>query len=117
MLKIMAFLTRREEMETRAFVEYYEEHHVPLILSLAPGPMRYKRNYVVRGDEFNIQDTAIDFDVVVELAFPDRAAYLAWQAHLAAATAGSQLISTDESVFLDRRRTRACVVEERVTAG
>ena len=78
MFKIMAFLSKREDIETRAFIDYYEHHHVPLIRSLAPTPIGYKRNYLVRGDEFNIEDDSIDFDVVTELVFPDRAAYLAW---------------------------------------
>jgi hypothetical protein len=56
MLKILAFLTKREDIETRAFIEYYENHHVPLICSLAPAPIVYKRNYLVRGDELNSQE-------------------------------------------------------------
>jgi hypothetical protein len=32
----------------------------------------YKRNYIVRGDEFKREDQGIDFDVVAELVFPDR---------------------------------------------
>jgi hypothetical protein len=108
----MAFLSKREDLATRAFIEYYENHHVPLIRSLAPTPIGYKRNYLVRGDEFNIEDDSIDFDVVTELVFPDRAAYLAWGAQLAAASAGADVISKDELNFLDRSRTRAYVVEE-----
>ena len=65
-------------------------------------------------DEFNIDDGSIDFDVVTELVFPDRAAYLAWGATLSGA--GDQ-VATDEARFLDRPRTRAFVVEEHVSAG
>jgi hypothetical protein len=36
MLKVFAFLTKKEGMETEAFVDYYDNHHVPLICSLAP---------------------------------------------------------------------------------
>jgi hypothetical protein len=115
MLKIMAFLTKRQDIATRAFIEYYEENHVQLIRSLAPAPIGYKRNYHVRGDEFNIEDASIDFDVVTELVFPDRAAYVAWGAQLSASTAGEPVISEDELKFLDRSRTRAYVVEEHVT--
>ena len=46
MLKIMAFLTKRQDIATRAFIEYYEQNHVPLIRSLAPTPIGYKRNYL-----------------------------------------------------------------------
>ena len=72
MLKVFAFLTKREEIETEAFIEYYESNHVPLVLSLASTPTVYKRNYLVRGDEFNREDETVDFDVVTELVFPDR---------------------------------------------
>ena len=78
MLKVFGFLTKREDIDTQAFIEYYEKNHVPLVLSLAPTPTVYKRNYIVRGDEFNREDAAIDFDVVTELVFPDRAAFVAW---------------------------------------
>jgi len=33
-----------------AFIEYYENHHIPLICSLAPPPTVYKRRYLVRGE-------------------------------------------------------------------
>jgi hypothetical protein len=56
MLNILAFLTRREDIETRAFIEYYENHHVPLICSMAPTPIVYKRNHLMRGDELNTQE-------------------------------------------------------------
>jgi hypothetical protein len=71
MLKILVFLTKREGIETQAFIEHYENNHVPLICDLAPVPIVYKRNFLVRGDEFNKEDGAIDFDVVTELVFPD----------------------------------------------
>jgi EthD domain len=116
MLKIMAFLSKREDLETRAFIEYYEQRHVPWIRSLAPTPIGYKRSYVVRGDAINVAEEAIDFDVVTELIFPDRDAYRAWGAQLARSAPGG-LISEDEMNFLDRPRTRACVVEEWVSAG
>jgi hypothetical protein len=115
MFKLLAFLTKREDLETAAFVEYYENHHVPLICSLAPPPPVYKRNYLVRDDELNRQDDAtIDFDVITELVFEDRAAYLAWGA--AVGTAGEQVVA-DERRFLDRSRTRAYVIEEHTTSG
>ena len=109
MLKVMAFLTKKEGMETQAFIDYYENKHVPLISSLAPTPIIYKRNYLVRDNKIKGDDT-IDFDVVTELVFPDRAAYLAWVAKM-----GEQVVA-DEQKFLDRSRTRSYVVEEYVTS-
>jgi hypothetical protein len=108
MLKVFAFLTKREGLETRAFIDYYENHHVPLVLSLAPRPPVYKRNNVVRGDELGREDDAIDFDVVTELVFPDRPAFAAWREKLSV-----EEIGVDEERFLNRSRTRAYVIEER----
>jgi uncharacterized protein (TIGR02118 family) len=110
MLKVFGFLTKREDIETQAFIDYYEKNHVPLVLGLAPTPTVYKRNYLVRGDEFNREDDTVDFDVVTELVFPDRAAFVAWMEKLAV-----EQIGTDEQKFLDRSRTRAYVIEEHVT--
>jgi EthD domain len=116
MFKVFGFLSKREGMTTQAFVDYYENHHVPLICQLAPTPSVYKRNYLLRGDELNRGDNAIDFDVVTELVFPDRAAYLAWRAALSKPGSGEQVVA-DEEKFLDRSRTRASIIEERVTSG
>ena len=84
-----------------------------LICSLAPTPIVYKRRYVV--EKLTSEGGAIDFDVVTELGFPDRAAYLAWMAKLSAPGAGEQ-VSADEAKFLDRSRTRAYVIEEYVSS-
>ena len=84
MLKILVFLTKREGIETQAFIEYYQKNLVPLICDLAPTPIVYKRNFLMRGDQINKEDDVIDFDVVTELVFPDRTAYLAWTAQLQA---------------------------------
>ena len=112
MVKVFAFLTRRNGLDTDAFIEHYENKHVPLVLSLAPAPLIYKRNYVVRGDEFNREDDAIDFDVVTELVFSDRDAYEKWIEKL-----GVDAVAADEHRFLERARTRAYVIDERSSAG
>lgn len=112
MLKVLAFLTKREGMETQAFIEHYEQNHVPLVLSLVPAPIVYKRNYLVRGDDFNREDDVIDFDVITELVFSDRAGFVEWVEKL-----GVEAIATDEERFVERSRTRAYVIEEHVTSG
>ena len=113
MFKVLAFLSKREGIETRAFIDYYENKHVPLICSLAPNPIVYKRRYVL--EKLTNEGGALDFDVVTELGFPDRAAYLAWMEKLSAPGSGER-VAADEEKFLDRSRTRAYVVEEYVTA-
>jgi hypothetical protein len=62
-----------------------------------------------------VEDPSIDFDVITELHFPDRAAYLAWGTALSRDGAGEQVVQ-DEQRFLDRARTRAYIVEEHVTS-
>jgi EthD domain len=109
MFKVLAFLTKRKDMKRQAFIEYYENHHVSLILSLAPHPVVYKRNYLEKGDEIE-QDGVINFDAVTELVFPDRATYLAWGAKV-----GKQA-AIDEMNFLDRSQTKSFIVEEHVTS-
>jgi EthD domain-containing protein len=70
----------------------------------------------VRGEELTQEGGAVDFDVMTELGFPDRAAFSAWMAQLSGPEAGPQ-VAADEAKFLDRSRTRAYVVDEHVTSG
>ena len=109
MLKVMAFLVKKQGLDTADLIEYYETHHVPLILSLAPAPTTYKRNYLRRDTPTTAPD---DFDIVTELVFPDRATYQNWVSTMYAAGSG---VADDEMNFLDRTRTRSYVVEEHVT--
>jgi uncharacterized protein (TIGR02118 family) len=114
MFKVFGFLTKREGMQMQDFIDYYENKHVPLIRSLASTPSLYKRRYIVRGEELTQEGGAVDFDVMTELGFPDRAAFLAWMEQLSGPEAGPQ-VAADEAKFLDRSRTRAYVVDEHVT--
>lgn len=116
MFKKISFLAKRDGMAMREFVDYYENNHVPLILGLAPTPDCYKRRYILRGDQLNIREGDVDFDVVTEVGFHDRASYLAWGATLGAGAVGAQ-VAEDEAKFLDRSRTRSFTVEEHVTSG
>jgi len=116
MFSVVAFLTKRQGIEMQAFIDHYENKHVPLICSLAPTPIVYKRRYLMPGEELTKEGGGVDFDVVTELGFPDRAAFLAWMARLSAPGAAEQ-VAADEARFLDRSRTRAYVVDEYVTAG
>lgn len=68
MFKVFAYLTKREGSTREEFIDYYENHHVPLVLSLAPMPTVYKRNYLRQSDPANLESPAIGFDVVTEMA-------------------------------------------------
>lgn len=112
MLKVYGFLTKREGMETEAFIEHYEKNHVPLILSLAPLRSCTSATTFVRGDEFNREEDTIDFDVIRELVFADRAGFIEWVEKLSV-----DAIATEEEKFVNRSRTRAYVIEEHATSG
>ena len=112
MFKVFAYLTRRQGTTREEFIDYYENHHVPLVLSLATMPRVYKRNYVVRGDADGPGEPATDFDVVTEMAWDDRAGFEEW-----IALRYVPAIADDEARFLDRSKTRAHVIDERVSAA
>lgn len=116
MLRILSYLVKRDGMTTQDFINYYENHHVPLILSLAPPPAVYKRHYLQRGNPVNIGEADIDFDVVTEQAFADRAALQCWIDAVTTGDAGER-VAADEARFLDRPRTRSCVVSDYVAKG
>jgi hypothetical protein len=107
MFRMLAFLTKRGDLSTDEFIDHYENRDVPLILSPAPAPRVYTRRY--RGEMLTRHGGSVDFDVVTELGFADRAAYVSWMAQLAAADGR---VGADEARFLDRSKTRAFVFEE-----
>lgn len=99
-------------MTRDAFVSYYEGQHAPLIRSLLPGIVDYRRNYINRDGAFVFESAApFDFDVVTELWWASRTAYEAAIA-IAAQAAIAAIIATDEENFLDRAGTRMFLVEE-----
>ncbi len=112
MFKVFTYLTRRQGITREEFIDYYENHHVPLVLSLASTPRVYKRNYVVRGDGAGPASPTFDFDVVTEIVWDGRAGFEEWMA-----LPGVPAIAEDEAKFLDRSKTRAHVIDERVTAA
>jgi uncharacterized protein (TIGR02118 family) len=112
MIKIFGYLRRKPGLTLQEFADYYEHNHVPLVLSKAFMPMVYKRNYIQRGDVFNIEGDEIGFDCMTELVFADRDDLLAWMTSL-----GGDEIARDEKNFIDRTTTRAYVVDERTSAG
>ena len=112
MIKVFGYLRRRPGLTPQEFADYYEHNHVPLVLSKAFMPTVYKRNYIQRGDAFNIEGDEICFDCMTELVFADRDDLLAWVTSL-----GADEIARDEENFIDRTTTRAYVVDERTSAG
>lgn len=113
MIKAIALLKARPDLSRAAFIEYYETRHVPLIRSLLPQVIEYRRNFLELEGAFISEGTsAPDFEVITEMWYADRPSY---DAMLAIATRPdvAQRIAEDEANFLDRSRTRMFLVEER----
>ena len=108
MFTVFGFVTKRDDLTSDEFVDYYENHHVPLILSLAPAPVVYKRHYVCHGDDLNIADSSFDFDAMTEMQFPSRAEFAAWITAVTSGSAGER-VAADEARFVERSKTRAGV--------
>lgn len=112
MLKVIALLKKRDGISKSELITYYENNHVPLICSLTNHIASYKRNYVdLEGSIFYENVSSLDFDIVTEFLFKDRAAYDAALADFTYPEA-AQRIATDEENIFDRSMTRFFIVEE-----
>jgi hypothetical protein len=102
----IALLKAREGLTRDEFIDYYENHHVPLVLSLAPPPAYYARNYLPETDQ---RGFPADFDVMTHIKFADESTRRTWLALVLAEDSG---VADDEARFLDRSRTRGWTVDE-----
>lgn len=106
MITSIALLTAREGLSHAEFVDYYESHHVPLVLSSAPAPASYSRSYLPPRDQRTVPS---DFDVVTRLQFATLEERASWIAQVYAPDSG---VAEDENRFLRRSLTRSWVVDE-----
>lgn len=111
MLKAIALLKRKEGLSRAEFIAYYETRHAPLIRSLFPEILDYRRNYVDRDGAFESNVAAIDFDSVTEMRFANRASYDRFLGRAARAEVAQAVADDEENVF-DRAATRMFVVDE-----
>jgi EthD domain len=109
---VITLLKRREGMSKEEFIAYYETHHRLIGEQVLGGfATRYVRRFLTPrfGD-----DAEFDFDVVMEIDFPDaetRDACFAAMAH----PATMDMIAVDEAKLFDRSRIRTFTVEERAS--
>jgi hypothetical protein len=109
MFTTMAFLKARDGITRDEFIDYYEHHHVPLILSLAPPPEYYARNYLPAERD---RRWPADFGVITHMKFASRDSYEHWRD---AVLAQGSPIPEDEARFVDRSKTRSYAIEEHIT--
>lgn len=112
MIKTVALLKARPDLSREAFVQYYETRHVPLMRSILPETLEYRRNYIQLEGAFIYEGaSAPDFDVITEMWYADRASYERMMA-IATRSDVAQRIAEDEENFLERSKTRMFLVEE-----
>jgi hypothetical protein len=121
MIKILLFLKKKPGMSRDAFIDYYENHHVPLILGYTGEHMAlYKRSFIDWSDPLSAASAAFfgadkddaTFDVVTEVQCADRDTLMtmfgiAQQPDIAAA------IAADEENLFDRAASKMVIVDER----
>ena len=113
MFTVFGFLTKKDGLSMQEFIDHYENKHVQLICDFAPAPLVYKRRYLAPNDRLTSEGGEVDFHVMTELVFANRSDFEAWMAELAKPEVGARIVA-DEEKFLDRTRTRAYVIDERV---
>jgi len=116
MYKSIALLKAKPGMSREDFVHYYETRHAPLIRSLLPQIVEYRRNFIDLEGAYIFEGASPpDFDVITEIWYRDRAAYEDMAAAVMQPDIAKQ-ISEDEARFLDRSKTRMFVVDEKKSA-
>lgn len=110
--KAMAMMAKKPGLSKAEFIDYYENHHVPLIKSMFD-ITEYRRSYVdLTGAIMAPGVEKPDFDVVTELWFKTRAGYEAMLAGPSDPEIAKR-VADDEAHFLDSTKTRFFIVDER----
>lgn len=106
---VITLLKRREGMSVADFRAYYESTHRRIGEAvLAPYATRYVRRFLAPLDGI---DQSCDYDVVMEIDFPDEATRDACFVALGAADTAA-MIAQDEERLFDRARVRTFSVLE-----
>lgn len=110
---VITLLKRRAGMSVADFRSYYEGTHRRIGEAvLAPYATRYVRRFLTPSDGI---DAACDYDVVMEIDFPDAATRDACVAALGEAETLA-MIAEDEDKLFDRERIRTFAVTESASA-
>jgi hypothetical protein len=114
--KVFIFLKRRPGTTMQEFRDYYENRHVPLCAKYMAGVRRYFRRYVTPMPNAVTGSVAeMDFDVVTELWYDDRATYDKVLEFAGRGVLPAEVIADEERLF-DRTKGRFATVVECETA-
>lgn len=113
MVKMMIMLKRRPGMSVPEFMDYYETQHRLIGEKYLKGhAARYVRRYLTPlPDAVTGQIHEPEHDVVMEMWFPDQAAFEAAMAATTAPAAAAEIVA-DELKLFDRPKMRAFIVQE-----
>ncbi|MCZ4344086.1 EthD domain-containing protein [Sphingomonadaceae bacterium G21617-S1] len=120
MIKLVALFKIKEGMTREAFIDYYENNHVPLVKKLMPQLRYYRRSFVrpetmfYAGHMEGAAPPPPPFDVMTECWFESQKHYDAMIAVTADPDKGP-VIAADEANFLDRSSMTMFLVDERIT--
>jgi hypothetical protein len=107
--KLLLFLKRKPGLSLEEFRDYYENRHIPLVMTYMAGAERYFRRFIEHppGQE-------LDFDVITEVWLKERQALDFVMTMLARDGMPPEVIA-DEERFMDRPKSRFCSVIESET--
>jgi len=117
MIKTVGLLKRRQGMSTDEFRTHYETTHRVIGEKYLGGyAVKYMRRFLNPASE---SDTATfgaagDFDVIMEIWYPDQVTYEAASAHLAEPEVVAEILA-DELKLFDRAKNRFFTVTEAVS--
>jgi uncharacterized protein (TIGR02118 family) len=112
-VKLIALLKKKPDLPMAEFEKYYENHHVPLVLSVTPYIRRYVRNYVNHDSALGNLDSlsSSSCDVITEAWFDSEEDFRKFN-EAATKPETRKRIVADELKFLDRDALRMFLVKE-----
>lgn len=110
MHKLLIFLKRKPGLSLEEFRDYYEGQHVPLIMKYMKEPTRYFRRFMEPTPDM----PEMDFDVITELWFKERAT-VDFVIRMMTDDSMPADVMADEHRFLDRSKSRFHAVVEHET--
>ena len=113
MFKTIALLKRRQGLTMQEFIDYYETRHRLIGEKYLRGAVtRYVRRFLhPMPNPVTGKEVEADYDVVMEMWFPDRDTFKKTMAKLATPEIAAEILEDEERVF-DRAKSRLFVVEE-----
>lgn len=113
MFVVVGLLRRRPDLDPAAFRRYYETHHRRLGEKYLAGyAVRYLRRYLTPfPDPITGRPTEPDCDVILEIWYPDRAAFERANRRLSEPAVAAEIAADEERLF-DRPANRFYFVDE-----